>query len=271
MPLALAPLLAVPLAVALVRPPSAPPTPAPLESYADGFAAWYEPDFQQRYTWTGDDHVVVFEQVRDEATGAWNGREYAVHCPFDVTGVASGGRDLYCVTGVAPDGERVFELLELEPWKGLSWTRTYERAAKVVERREVFRAPFPGDVLDLDLDPRGRFAFFLAEEGGRRTLYRLTIANGAVEPMADSDRYPELAWMDLLQKFAHTELGRVWWLSPHPLKKREPGAERPPDVRVLFVDGDDSGTFDGQPIIGDGRELNAEMFLDLDPLRGPLR
>ncbi len=219
---------------------------------------WQEPGFKQ-YADIAPDSVGIVDQVIDSLTGQSSWRVYRTSPAFTVHDVGFGSKDNYAVGGVAPNGDIV-----IETWRLETSTPILSGGAgapqKSVVRREVFRGDLGQEAgipyLGYDIDLRFVIALVRTSSDGATRAYRFENQVGAVPvSLIDPHLYPEIDGMRYVRRAQHAVLGRTWYFDDWP------GFGT---TRILFVDADNDGMFDGPPMIGD-----QDYFLSLGIMGDP--
>lgn len=231
--------------------------------WTEGVLAWRTPTFEQSYGASNFSFVTFTDRQLNSGTGEWSERTVAGSTAFDIVRIASARRDLFCVAGLTQSGSLVLERWELIPVMvtvslpegGTATTAALDGNGMVIKRlakTELYRGPLATEIHGLDYDDDDRFILCLTSHSGLYALYRFESSSFST-PVAllDSGTLPELAQMSFLSKHDHTLLGRVWRLDDNLIFS----------VRILFIDSDNDGAFDGSPVVGD-RAFYATTGLD---------
>ena len=251
---------------------------APTDSYEEGLPVWHEQDFRQTLLMSlpGSDQpgeVELLQEAREPGSESWHESSVRADMNFRAWWGESAGRDRLALAGYTPDGELVIERWIVErpgaqvPDVGESPPIGASCAAPPLGFRivELYRGRPEPRLIDFDYDFEGRFVLALMRDDEASYLYRFEARPGA-EPrvLMDSRDLPELAAATSLGALRHAELGRVWILDDG----------FPYQTRILLVDANNDGEFDGDPLIGDEAFFEAAglaRWTDWDALLGPPR
>lgn len=226
-----------------------------------GVPTWITSTFKQVYTIRDFRDVEVLDRQLNPQTGEWASFTFYGSASFDIVRAASAHQDLFCFAGFAVDGDFV-----VETWRAVPLTQTVDGATvpvttseglavKRFRKQEIYRGRLVDGLVELEFDFEGRFIMALAEDDGVRWLYRFeNEPNTQPQVFSGTPVLPELAEMSFMQKFQHTDLGRVWLLWDEPAY----------DVQIAFLDDDNDGVFDGTPMVGDRQYYESAGFQDPD-------
>lgn len=246
------------------------------ESYELGIPVWHERDFRQtlHMSLPGSDQPGEIELVDEiRVPGSEEYRESSVRADMNFRAYWDGraGRDRLVLGGYPTEGELVIERWIVE--------RPGAQVPDVGEPQpvagpglepglgfridELFRGGLEPRLVSLSYDFEGRFVLALMRNEARTYLYRFDVRSG-VGPrvLLDSNDLPQLAGANSLGAHRHRELGRILVLDD----------EFPYRTRIVLVDTDNDGEFDGDPIIGDAAFYEATELLAwgrVDSLIGP--
>lgn len=214
--------------------------------------AWREPGRKQTYTAENFNSVLVTDSVQD-ASGAWQSVTHQSSANFSVLHVASGGLDRYAVFGLTRDKSPVVELWNLAPAEasivvqgsldGYSYTQL-DLVAKDFQKTRIFKGGPDSGAVAFEVDPAGRYVVCaIRDPQGEVSLLQIDAQTSAVPPtvLYDSTTIPKLSEVQYAQKADHALLGRVFVF----------GTAFDARKRIMLVDGDNDGVFDGAPLVGD--------------------
>ncbi len=230
----------------------------------DGVTAWREPGFKQRFTAVNFNSVLVTDSVQDATTGAWQSVTHQSSANFSVLHVTSagGGPDRYAVFGLTRDKKPVVELWNLVPDQGAvvvhgagGGPTSPQLIPKKFQKTRIFEgAPDQGAVA-FEYDPAGRFVVCaIRDPQGEVSLVQIDARDLAAPPVVlhDSTAIPELNDVQYAQVADHVQLGRVFKFGTAFASHR----------RIMLVDSDNDGVFDGPPLVGDD-DFFKSMGLDV--------
>ncbi len=246
------------LALALLLPALA----AGSESWSPGCLLWLEDDFAQELHARDFRHVRIVDSVRDPETDEWVEVERAsATASYRAWKFASGHLDLLGLAGFAPNGDIVIDRWELvgtgaQPEPETAHLPARLREVKKLVQTTLYRGPLGEGLYELGFDLRARYLLALVAREDGVTLYRFdNVAPSVPQIVLDSEELPELGRMRTLERLRHEKLGYVWRLQDDPFHYT---------TRILLVDGDDDGVFDGEPLVGDGAWFRARGLTNGD-------
>jgi len=226
--------------------------------------AWREPDFIQRYTAVNFNSLVVTDFAL-AATGTWQSLVHQESANFTVMWAVPARLDHYALFGFSRDRDVLIELWTLVQGEGTVVIHGANGVAqaspllvpKEFKRRRVFKGFNAQTMLGMQVDPEERFVLFAVRDAAQvTTVYRLDLADPKAlpVPLADSTRFPELSEILQVSKSDHVTLGRVYkfWTSLEESRV------------VLFVDADNDGSFDGDPLVEDAGARPYEEWTSLN-------
>lgn len=229
------------------------------ETHGDDPLGWRAPGFRQRYTAINFNSVVVTD-FAEGTGGAWFSVAHQSSATFYVMRVACGGLDRYAVLGLTRDERPVVELWRLVPSDESAVVVSGNGAGvpaslvpKVFEKRRIYTGSPGSGALALEYDPADRFVLAAIEDAqGVARILQLDTDNSPATPvvLADSISMPVLARMSFAQKGDHAVLGRVFEFT----------TDLSDYVRLLFVDANNDGVFDGAPLVGDAAYWSSSGF-----------
>ncbi|MEW5749018.1 MAG: hypothetical protein AB1793_09595 [Candidatus Thermoplasmatota archaeon] len=230
----------------------------------DGLTAWREPGFEQRYTAENFNSVLVTDSAQD-AGGEWQSVTHQSSANFSVLHVASGGRDRYAVLGLTREKEPVVELWNLVSDSGTvvllggsGGSIPPQLVPKRFRKTRIFEGVPDQGAVALEYDPAGRYVVCaIRDPQGEVSLVQINAQDLAAPPVVlyDSTAIPELNDLQYAQKGDHVVLGRVFVFGTAFASHR----------RIMLVDSDNDGVFDGAPLIGDDdffESLGLDVFED---------
>ena len=205
--------------------------------------AWSEPGFEQRYTGVDFKSVIVTDRAI-ASSGEWESVRHESVASFTFMHLAAGTLDRYALLGVSADDEIIVETWTLEAGEETNSISGALLRPKAFKKKRVFQGASRHEPRGIELDPEGRFVLFiLRSEQNVTSVYQLDLSHISAGPveLASSSITPELSDVCYVQKFDHVDLGRVYVLGTNFVQHR----------RVLFIDADNNGIFDGSPLVGD--------------------
>jgi len=225
---------------------------------------WREAGFEQHFTAVNFNSVRVTDSVQDPS-GAWQSVTHQSSASFSVLHVASGGLDRYAVFGLMRNKEPVVELWDLVPDEGtvvvqgaVGGATSPQLVPKKFQKTRIFKgAPDQGAVA-FEYDPAGRYVVCaIRGPQGEVSLLQIDAQDPAASPVIlyDSTAIPELNEVQYAQKADHVLLGRVFKFGTAFASHR----------RIMLVDTDNDGVFDGAPLVGDDdffETLGLDVFED---------
>ncbi len=219
------------------------------QGYIDGDypLGWREPGFEQRFTAVNFNSVHVMDSVQD-ATGAWQSVTHQSSANFSVLHVASGGLDRYAVFGLTRDKKPVVELWNLVAAAGSVVVQgggtPPQLVPKAFQKTRIYEGAPDHKAVAFQYDPAGRYVVCaIRNPQGEVSLMQIDAQNPATPPVVlyDSTEIPELNEVQYAQKIDHALLGRVFVFGTALVARK----------RIMLVDANNDGTFDGPPLVGD--------------------
>lgn len=212
--------------------------------------AWREPGLEQRYTAVDFNSVLVTDSAKS-ANGAWASVTHQSSADFAVMQITYGGLDRYALFGLSRENKLVVELWKLVPADGtiiaqgpVGGDASTQLAPKSFEKTRIFEGAQDHEPVAIEYDPADRYVVCaMRDPQGEVSLSQLDAQNPATPPVPlhDSTAIPELNEVQYAQKFDHAQLGRVFVF----------GTAFASHERIVLVDTDDNGVFDGAPLVGD--------------------
>jgi hypothetical protein len=213
----------------------------------DGLTAWRELGFKQHYTAENFNSVLVTDSVQD-ATGAWQSVTHQSSANFSVLHVASGGLDGYAVFGLTRDKKPVVELWNLVSAAGTVVVQgggtPPQLVAKAFQKTGIHEGAPDHKAVAFEYDPAGRYVVCaIRDPQGEVSLTQFDAQSPTTPPVVlyDSTAIPELNEVQYAQKADHALLGRILVF----------GTAFASHKRIMLVDSDNDGVFDGAPLVGD--------------------
>ncbi len=190
--------------------------------------------------------IDIREEIPD-GQGGWLSKTYSKTASFDVMRLACAKKDVFAFAGFDPTtGDLVIQRWKLKALKfqlapipiggGPIPPVFINKAFRIAE---IYRGPLAPEIRAFEFDAEARFVLALLDDGmGTATLYSFdNVVNATPVVLSDSNAVPELAEMNHMKKFDHSQVGRLWRLDDHPIYEK----------RVFLVDFDNDGFFDGPP------------------------
>ncbi len=232
-----------------------------------GMLSWEDASIKQTYTASNYSSVEVFDRIVDPRSGEIETVLHERSAPFTLRDVDSATLDVFCVAGFKANGDFVLERWTLSPTLlrfriGDSGLRIQEgpfgkNHLKVFTRTEIYSGPLGSEYRAMAFDPEERFILVLLGDGTTRSLYRFNNeASTAPILMHTSAQIPELAIIGQMQCGTHVVVGRAWNFM---------AADMNDPTRLMLIDSDNDGTFDGAPLVGD---LNSFYAAGIGPVAG---
>jgi hypothetical protein len=244
-------------AVALEKGPSAAAMQGMGYIAGDEPLAWKQPGFIQRYTAVNFNSVIVtdFAQL---ASGEWESLSHQSSASFVLMTLASGSLDDFVLLGFTRDDYIVVERWTLVEGSGSVVTfggggtgPSELLRPKVFQKERLFKGAAGQRPVDVEMDPDGRYVVFgTTTSDDFVTIFQLDCTDPNAVPLvlADSSTIPELSDARDIQKFEHVILGRVFVVSTIFSDWQ----------RIVFVDANNDGIFDGSPLVGDDAFFEAQ-------------
>lgn len=230
--------------------------------------AWRASDREQRFTAVNFNSVRVTDSVRN-SNGDWQSVAHQGSTNFSLMQITHGGLDRYALSGLTRDGRLVVELWSLVSAQGTvvvqgaSGTSTSPQlVAKTFQKTRIIEGAQGHKPVAIEYDPAGRYVVCaIRDPQGQVSLNRLDprIPASPLTLLHDSTTIPELNGVQYAQKFDHAQLGRILVF----------GTAFEAHKRIVLVDADNDGVFDGAPIVGDDAFFEAQglnRFEDYDSL-----
>lgn len=231
-----------------------------------GMPIWRAATLRQTLFATNFREIRILDEVQDQ--GEWVGLAHTRTADFDVLRIASAKKDLLALGGFDASGDFVLQRWKLKSVLGLASAQVGGQIQagllhKVFQVSEIYRGPLAPEIRALEFDAEARFILALMGDPAGVTLYSFQNAMGTTPAViSDSSAVPDLAAMNFMKKFDHSQVGRLWRLDDHPVYA----------LRVFLVDFDNDGIFDSAPIPFDRQAWEAtglDEYAFWDSLTGP--
>ena len=240
-----------------------------------GMLSWEDASIKQTYTASNFSAIQVVDQVYDSQSGQSDTVIHELSVPFTLRDVDSATLDVFCVAGFNADGDFVLERWTLAPLVQGSRSGFFslppqegpfgEIISKDFTRTEIYSGPLDPDYYAMAFDPDERFVLVLLGDGTTRSLYRFNNeASTSPTLMHSSTQIPELGVIGQIWCGTHAVVGRAWNFMAEDLADK---------TRLMLIDSDNDGVFDGPPLVGDLDSFYAAgigpVFGDWDHHDGP--
>lgn len=235
----------------------------------DAPTGWVLPGFVQTYAGENFSTLVVTDKAL-LSTGDWEELQHQDSASFILMHVACGKLDEFALLGFDRADNIIIALWSLVGGSGTAVRHGTNGAVpsgllrpKEFKKKRLFKG-LPGSApRGLELDPDGRFVVYVTKSPNQiTTVFQLDCQDPNAIPveLLNSTQIPELSDIEHLEKFDHAALGRVYVCETSIVNR----------TRVIFVDANNDGVFDGAPIVGDDTLIdslglgNYEYWINLD-------
>lgn len=219
---------------------------------AGPITSWSNATQRQSYTAIDFRQVFVADEYKDPRTGVWSDPiVHSLSAPFELWGLASESLDSFCIGGFSRSGDFILERWDLVPATEasrsvpLSSPLTRGDDGEILSKDFVRTRIFEGALLErlvaVGYDPEKRFMLALLRDAGAAALYEFDNRPGATaELVSSSTMLPELLAITAIGVRDHVPTGIRGWCA----------SSLTEDVYILWVDVENDGVLDGDPIVG---------------------